>query len=215
MFTNNKVTINGEIVGNPTFSHEVFGERFFLLYVCVARKSSVADVIPVLVSDRFPFFDDLQDGVIVDIRGNFRSYNKCEGEKRRLILAVLAQEISISDVLVHENEITIEGYICKLPNHRRTPRGREITDLLLAVNRSYGNSDYIPAICWGRNAAIWKWHEVGDRVKISGRIQSREYTKRISDEETEMRTAYEVSVFSIEDMEGKENENESKENHPR
>lgn len=206
MFTNNKVTINGEIVGNPTFSHEIFGERFFLLYVRTVRKSGVADVIPVLVSDRFPFFDGLRDGVIVDIRGNFRSYNKCEGEKRRLILAVLAQEISISDVLVHENEIAIEGYICKSPNHRTTPRGREITDLLLATNRTHGNSDYIPTICWGRNAAIAQWYDVGDMVRISGRIQSREYTKRISDEETEIRTAYEVSVFSIEYMEGKENE---------
>ncbi len=198
---NNQVTIMGEVATPFTYSHEVFGEGFYMVEVLVRRLSSSEDRIPVMVSERL--LDVTQDytGEFIMVFGQFRSYNRHEEQRNRLVLSVFAREVEfIEEELdgAKTNNILLEGYICKKPIYRKTPLGREIADLLLAVNRPYGKSDYIPCICWGRNARFASGFEVGEHVQILGRIQSRDYVKKISETETENRTAYEVSVSKLE-----------------
>lgn len=198
---NNQVTIMGEVATPFTYSHEVFGEGFYMVEVLVRRLSSSEDRIPVMVSERL--LDVTQDytGEFIMVFGQFRSYNRHEEQRNRLVLSVFAREVEfIEEELdgAKTNNILLEGYICKKPIYRKTPLGREIADLLLAVNRPYGKSDYIPCICWGRNARFASGFEVGEHVQILGRIQSREYVKKISETESEKRIAYEVSVSKLE-----------------
>lgn len=199
---NNRVTIRGEIVSEFSFSHELFGEKFYTAYLSTERTSGTADVIPVMVSDRLVDITENWIGQSVRVGGQFRSYNKHEEEKTRLLLSVFAREFEVwkDDGEARpndENTIFLDGYICKTPNYRETPLGREIADILLAVNRPYGKSDYLPCICWGRNARFAGGFNVGVHIAIDGRIQSREYHKRISDTEMETRTVYEVSASKI------------------
>lgn len=201
---NNQVSIMGQIVSQFTFSHQVFGEGFYLVDIMVKRLSDSEDIIPVMVSERL--IDVMQDyeGEYLMVSGQFRSYNRHEEKKNRLVLSVFAREISFveeEDDSVKSNQIYLDGYICKPPVYRKTPLGREIADLLIAVNRPYGKSDYIPCICWGRNARYASAFVVGGHVLIWGRIQSREYMKRVSDTEMEKRVAYEVSVSKLEYLE--------------
>ena len=198
---NNKVSVIGKIVSDFTFSHEVFGEGFYLVDLEVNRLSDQADVIPLMVSERLVDVTENYQGCTVEAIGQFRSYNRHEGSRNRLVLSVFAREISFVDGegdKVKSNQIFLDGYICKTPIYRRTPLGREISDMLLAVNRPYGKSDYIPCICWGRNARFTSGFEVGGHVQIWGRIQSREYVKKLDDDTTEKRVAYEVSVSKLE-----------------
>ncbi len=200
---NNQVTIMGEIVSSFTFSHEVFGEGFYMADVSVKRLSNSVDIIPVMMSERLIDVTEDYTGEFLMVSGQFRSYNRHEELKNRLVLSVFAREVSfIEEELdaARTNSILLDGYICKLPIYRKTPLGREIADLLLAVNRAYGKSDYIPCICWGRNARFASSFEVGEHVQILGRIQSREYVKKLSETETEKRVAYEVSVSKLECM---------------
>ena len=198
---NNQVTIMGKVATEFSFSHEVFGEGFYMVEVEVKRLSNSEDRIPLMISERL--IDVTQDytGEYIMVHGQFRSYNRHEEQKNRLVLSVFVREISFMEE-EHDgtktNSIWLDGYICKEPIYRKTPLGREIADLLLAVNRPYGKSDYIPCICWGRNARYASGFEVGEHVQLLGRIQSREYVKRISDTETEKRIAYEVSVSKLE-----------------
>ena len=201
---NNQVTIMGEIVSPFTFSHEVFGEGFYMVDVSVKRLSNSEDQIPVMISERL--LDVTQDytGEFIMVNGQFRSYNRHDEQKNRLVLSVFAREIEFVEEELDgakTNNIMLDGYICKLPVYRKTPLGREIADLLLAVNRPYGKSDYIPCICWGRNARFASTFDVGEHVQILGRIQSREYVKKLTETETEKRIAYEVSVSKLECME--------------
>lgn len=201
VFDNNQVSITGEVVSGFEFSHEVFGEAFYLLEVKVHRLSDSYDIIPIMVSERLIDIKSDYTSYFIEVIGQFRSYNKHEDNKNRLILSVFAREISISEeeVIVHKpNYIYLDGFVCKEPIYRKTPLGREISDVLLAVNRPYGKSDYIPCICWGRNARFAESFEVGDKVQVWGRIQSREYQKKITDVEAERRVAYEVSVSKLE-----------------
>lgn len=198
---NNQVTIMGKVATEFSFSHEVFGEGFYMVEVEVKRLSNSEDRIPLMISERL--IDVTQDytGEYIMVHGQFRSYNRHEEQKNRLVLSVFVREISFMEEEpdgTKTNSIWLDGYICKEPIYRKTPLGREITDLLLAVNRPYGKSDYIPCICWGRNARYASGFEVGEHVQLLGRIQSREYVKRISDTETEKRVAYEVSVSKLE-----------------
>ena len=198
---NNQVTIMGEVVSGFTFSHEVFGEGFYMVDISVKRLSNSRDLIPVMISERL--IDVTQDytGKFLMVTGQFRSYNRHEEQKNRLVLSVFARETEFIDEEpdgAKTNTILLDGYICKLPVYRKTPLGREIADLLLAVNRPYGKSDYIPCICWGRNARFASTFQVGEHVQLIGRIQSREYMKKLSETETEKRTAYEVSVSKLE-----------------
>lgn len=204
IIANNQVTIMGEIATGFTFSHEVFGEGFYMVDVLVKRLSNSDDRIPLMISERL--IDVKQDytGCYIMANGQFRSYNRHEEQKNHLVLSVFVREIEFIDEELDgakTNTILLDGYICKKPVYRKTPLGREIADLLLAVNRPYGKSDYIPCICWGRNARFASGFEVGEHVQILGRIQSREYIKKITETETEKRTAYEVSVSKLECME--------------
>lgn len=206
---NNKVTLSGEIVSNFEFSHECYGEGFYTAMLASERLSGRKDVIPIMVSERIVDVESDWIGRFVKVSGQFRSYNKHEGERNRLILSVFAREFEEVEFEHEEpgsgndeNRVSLDGYICKEPKYRETPLGREIADILLAVNRPYGKSDYIPCIAWGRNARFASGLEIGTRLQIEGRIQSREYQKRISDDETVMKIAYEVSVSRMEVIEG-------------
>ena len=193
---NNKVYLYGEIVSEAKFSHEVYGEGFYEMYVKVMRLSGQADILPVTVSERI-MTPDMKVGGHICALGQFRSYNKLENGKSRLMLTVFVRELLSAQPGKNPNSIVLSGYICKPPVYRTTPFNREIADLLIAVNRSYNKSDYIPAIAWGRNARFVRGLSVGDRVALSGRIQSREYQKKQPDESFITMTAYEVSISKL------------------
>ena len=201
---NNKVTVIGTIVSGFTFSHAVFGEGFYLVDLLVNRLSEQADTIPLMISERLIDVTKDYRGCTMEASGQFRSYNRHEGTKNRLVLSVFVREVRFMEEFTDytkTNQIFLDGYICKEPVYRKTPLGREIADLLIAVNRSYGKSDYIPCICWGRNARFASGFDVGGHVQIWGRIQSREYVKKLSETQTEKRVAYEVSVSKIDFLE--------------
>ena len=198
---NNRVTVIGTIVSDFTFSHAVFGEGFYLVDLSVSRLSEQADVIPLMVSERLMDVTRDYRGCTIEADGQFRSYNRHEGVKNRLVLSVFVREVQFLEEFTDytkTNQIFLDGYICKEPIYRKTPLGREIADLLVAVNRPYGKSDYIPCIAWGRNARFASGFSVGTRIQLWGRVQSREYTKKLSETECEKRTAYEVSVSKLE-----------------
>lgn len=200
---NNQVTVMGEIASEFEFSHEVFGEGFYMLELLVKRLSDSFDRIPVMISERLIDVTKDYRGEFIQISGQFRSYNRHEEKKNRLVLSVFAREAvfaEATDDKIKSNQIFLDGFICEPPVYRKTPLGREIADMLVAVNRPYGKSDYIPCISWGRNARFAANFEVGSRVQIWGRIQSREYVKRLEDDRTEKRTAYEVSVSKLEEI---------------
>ena len=210
---NNHLVLVGKIVSEKKYSHEIYGEKFYSFNLEVIRLSSNTDIIPITVSERLLTDLDLSIGKVVEIEGQFRSYNNYENEKNRLILTVFAKEINEAEIKdeadkdVVTNEVALVGYVCKKPIYRQTPFGREIADLLLAVNRAYNKSDYIPCIAWGRNARFCQKIEVGTEVKVLGRVQSRSYEKKYEDGTTETRVAYEVSIASMEISE-KENKEE-------
>ena len=196
----NQAIVAGEVISDFQFSHEIFGEGFYKLRIKVKRLSDAFDEIPLLVSDRLVDVNQNCIGKKLEAKGQFRSYNKHENEKNHLILSLFVRELEWIDSYENHkpNYIMLDGYICKEPIYRMTPLGREICDILLAVNRAYGKSDYIPCICWGRNARYASAFEVGGHVLLWGRIQSREYIKKLGENETEKRTAYEVSVSKLE-----------------
>lgn len=202
VFTNNQVTIAGEVVSEFTFSHEVYGEHFYIVNIAVCRLSNSYDVIPVMVSERLIDVTSDYRGCVLQVSGQFRSYNRHEENRNRLVLSVFAREAVLASQEDEDeknpNHIFLDGYVCKHPVYRKTPLGREIADVLLAVNRPYGKSDYIPCICWGRNARFADKFEVGSHIQIWGRIQSREYQKKIAEDQYEKRVAYEVSVSKLE-----------------
>ena len=199
---NNKVCMAGEIVSDFRYSHEVFGEGFYLVDISVNRLSEMADVSPLMISERLIDVNQDYTGQRISVIGQFRSYNRHEGTRNKLVLSIFVRELEFIDELPEEqslsNMIVLDGYICKTPIYRKTPLGREIADILIAVNRPYGKSDYIPCIAWGRNARYSASLEVGSHLVVWGRVQSREYSKKIGEEEMEKRIAYEVSVSKIE-----------------
>ncbi len=201
---NNHLSLIGTVVSEKKISHETYGEKFYTFDLDVVRLSEASDIIPVTISERLLTEIDLHIGQKLSIDGQFRSYNNYENEKNRLILTVFAKDVvELTDESEEQdpkvsNEIVLLGYICKKPIYRQTPFGREIADILLAVNRAYNKSDYIPCIAWGRNARFCQNVEVGTEVKITGRIQSRRYEKKFEDGTSQERVAYEVSVSGME-----------------
>ena len=197
---NNRVSIIGEIVSEFRFSHEVFGEGFYFVKLKVSRLSHSSDIIPLLVSERLIDVSQSHIGQFLEARGQFRSYNKHENNRNHLVLSLFVRELELIDSVENRkpNMIFLDGYICKEPVYRTTPLGREIADVLLAVNRAYGKSDYIPCICWGRNARYAGNLSVGSRIQLWGRIQSREYQKRVGENNVVSRVAYEISVNKME-----------------
>ncbi len=195
--SNNKLTLTGTILEVPEFSHEVFGEGFYETKLQVTRLSEQVDILPITISERLIIENDITVGDEVSLQGQFRSYNKMVDDRSRLMLTVFVRDIVSKEACVSSNEIEISGYICKEPIYRTTPFKREICDMLLAVNRAYNKSDYIPCITWGRNARYIKNMPVGTKITVHGRIQSRTYQKTNQEGEISSRTAYEVSVSKI------------------
>lgn len=217
---NNYLTLVGKVTGEKEFSHEIYGERFYTFKLGIPRLSGNEDIIPITISERLIREDTLKEGKKLLVKGQFRSYNSYENEKNRLILTVFAKDVMEVEEKEEEeeneiikkdtitNEVVLIGYICKKPIYRQTPFGREISDLLLAVNRAYNKSDYIPCIAWGRNARFCQNLEVGSQVKVVGRVQSRTYEKKYEDGTSQTRVAYEVSIGSLEVIEEKNEEKE-------
>ena len=217
---NNYLTLVGKVTGEKNFSHEIYGESFYIFNLEIPRLSGNSDLIPITISERLIKDDTLNEGKKLLVKGQFRSYNSYENEKNRLILTVFAkdlieieetEEVEENEMVKKDtitNEVVLIGYICKKPIYRQTPFGREISDILLAVNRAYNKSDYIPCIAWGRNARFCQNLEVGSQVKIVGRVQSRTYEKKYEDGTVETRIAYEVSIGSLEVIEEKSEENQ-------
>lgn len=202
---NNNVFISGEIVTQAEFSHEVYGEGFYEMNVLVKRLSGQGDILPVTISNRLINDKDLKVGTNINALGQFRSYNKLVDGKSKLMLTVFVRELLDEMPVRNPNSIVLTGYVCKSPIYRTTPFNREIADILIAVNRSYNKSDYIPCIAWGRNARFAKNLAVGEKIAISGRIQSREYQKKLSDDDVRTLTAYEVSISKLAAYENAEN----------
>lgn len=197
----NTVTVVGEVCSALEFSHEMYGEGFYAFHIKIPRLSDYNDILPVTVSERILVGLDLKVGTVVKVDGQLRSYNKYKDGNNKLVLTIFARDMSLCnnpEEIKNPNQIFLDGYICKEPVYRTTPFGREITDMLIAVNRPYNKSDYIPCIAWGRNARYSEKLRVGDHIKIWGRIQSREYQKKVSDDQVITRTAYEVSVSKME-----------------
>ena len=215
---NNHLVLVGKVTSDKRFSHEIYGEKFYIFDLAVPRLSGNADIIPITVSERLLSINDLKIDSKITVEGQFRSYNSYENERNKLVLTVFAkdikfvenqdEEIEVSKDVV-SNEVTLNGYICKKPIYRQTPFGREISDLLLAVNRAYNKSDYIPCIAWGRNARFCENIPVGTEVKVVGRVQSRTYEKKYEDGTVETKVAYEVSVSSLEVVNQDDDTNES------
>jgi len=204
---NNHLVLVGKVTSDKRFSHEIYGEKFYIFDLEVPRLSGNADIIPITISERLLEADDLAIDKKVIIEGQFRSYNSYQNERNKLVLTVFAKDVKFVENQDEEiqaskdfvsNEVILNGYICKKPIYRQTPFGREIADLLLAVNRAYNKSDYIPCIAWGRNARFCENIEVGTEVKIIGRVQSRTYEKKYEDGTVENKVAYEVSISSLE-----------------
>ncbi|KKY01360.1 single-stranded DNA-binding protein [Paraclostridium benzoelyticum] len=197
----NIVNLRGELEEELTFSHEIFGEKFYSTKIKIHRLSDTYDVLPITISERLLEEVNLNENNLVDLVGQLRSYNKNIDNKNKLVLTVFAREIKVVDGEAKDpNNIFLDGYICKDPIYRKTPLGREIADLLVAINRPYNKSDYIPSIVWGRNAKFAKNLKVGDRVQMWGRVQSRDYEKKLENGEIEKRVAYEVSISKIKKM---------------
>ena len=198
---NNEVNVVGKVIGDMQFSHKVYGEGFYTFNIEVPRLSDSMDQLPVTISERLlPGIGEIT-GKTVEILGQFRSYNQYDEGRNRLILTIFVIELKVVsdlDIDKSKNHIHLNGYVCKDPVYRTTPFGREITDLLVAVNRSYHKSDYIPCITWGRNARYAQHLKTGDNISIWGRIQSRTYQKRLENGEVLTRVAYEMSISKME-----------------
>lgn len=202
---NNNITLAGVVEKEPEYSHEVLGEGFYVFMLKCSRTSGNKDTLPVMISDRLTDIREIKVGQVVTVSGQIRSFNRhIDDVKSKLILSVFARELKIltqdaTELSFEEdiNTVILDGFVCKPPIYRCTPKGRKIADILVAVNRPYGKSDYIPCIAWGRNARFAGGLEVGEHIRIQGRFQSREYAKKISDNEIETRVAYEVSVSRI------------------
>lgn len=202
LMDNNLASISGTVAAKPEFSHEVYGEGFYTVLIRVSRLSDAYDNIPVMFSERLVPPDDFINDLFITVEGQFRSYNNFNNQGgHKLMLIVFAREITLSEEVIEQknpNQVILNGFVCRKPMYRTTPFGREISDILLAVNRAYNKSDYIPCIAWGRNARYAGSFEVGDNIRIWGRIQSRTYQKRLSENEVEDRVAYEVSISKME-----------------
>lgn len=207
LMLNNKIYLEGKVMSELEFSHEMYGEGFYTFNLDVMRLSDSVDTLNITVSERLLSDMQLIIGSDVIVEGQLRSYNKFIDGSNKLILTVFARNIEpCMERSKNPNEIFLDGYICKEPIYRTTPFGREIADVLLAVNRAYNKSDYIPTIAWGRNSRFCQTLEVGDNIKVWGRLQSREYQKKVSENEVIKKIAYEVSISKMEKAQKEENE---------
>lgn len=208
MEENNKISLVGEVISSPKLSHETHNEKFYTVKVDVKRLSGDIDTLEIIISEKLYDIEKIELGTRYYIEGEIRSYNYyvSETERRKLVINIFAKNLSIAEETDDEclNNFELIGHICKKPIYRKTPFDREISDILLAVNRLYGKSDYLPCIAWGRNAKFASTLEIGDKIKITGRMQSRQYTKKINDNEEEKKIAYEMSIITLEKKESEE-----------
>ncbi len=208
MEENNKISLVGEVISSPKLSHETHNEKFYTVKVDVKRLSGDIDTLEIIISEKLYDIEKIKLGTRYYIEGEIRSYNYyvSETERRKLVINIFAKNLSIAEETDDEclNNFELVGHICKKPIYRKTPFDREISDILLAVNRLYGKSDYLPCIAWGRNAKFASTLEIGDKIKITGRMQSRQYTKKLNDNEEEKKIAYEMSIITLEKKESEE-----------
>ena len=208
MEENNKISLVGEVISSPKLSHETHNEKFYTVKVDVKRLSGDIDTLEIIISEKLYDIEKIELGTRYYIEGEIRSYNYyvSESERRKLVINIFAKNLSIAEETDDEclNSFELVGHICKKPIYRKTPFDREISDILLAVNRLYGKSDYLPCIAWGRNAKFASTLEIGDKIKITGRMQSRQYTKKLNDNEEEKKIAYEMSIITLEKKESEE-----------
>jgi len=205
----NDLHLTGKLVTLPQVGHEAFGEVFYYLTLGVPRLSGAEDLLPVTISERLLEGMDLAIGNVLSIDGQVRSYNKVIDGVGRLLITAFAQRLNEVDPYRNPNLLQLTGTLCKPPAYRTTPFGREIADLMVAVNRAYGKSDYIPCITWGRSARFSSRLHIGDRISLNGRLQSRAYQKQLPDGTCVEKVAYEVSVSQIELVAGSHLEPES------
>lgn len=196
----NKIILAGLVTEEPIFSHEIYGEKFYRFSLSSSRQSGTQDVLPCIASEILK--KDIEAGTEVKVCGNIRTRNVHENDKSHLEITVFVKEVFQYEE--DENNVELDGFICKEPTYRETPLGRQVTDLLIASNRSYGKSDYIPTISWGRMAIKSSEFEVATKVKVFGRFQSREYVKRLDDGTEETRVAYELSANRVDVVEESE-----------
>lgn len=196
---NNIVKVGGKVVSELEFSHEIYEEKFYRFYIETKRMSEYSDKLPIIISERIINIEEIKVGNIIVVEGQLRSYNQMIDGRSKLVLSIFAKDFEKTEDerVLTLNDATFIGYICKKPVYRKTPLGREIADVLLAVNRTYKKSDYIPCILWGRNAKYCEQVEIGDMIKLNGRIQSRNYEKKQEDGTTISKIAYEVSVSRL------------------
>ncbi len=198
LLNNNKVYLQGEVVGEVQFSHSVMDENIYTFRLAVPRLSGEIDTLPIMISSKLMTNLDLTEGSRIALRGQFRSYNKQVAGRSKLVLSVFCREICEWNNENKSNVVELTGYICKPVVYRVTPLNREISDVLVAVNRKYNKSDYIPCIAWGRNARFVNQLPVGTKIEIVGRIQSRGYEKHEEGIEIPIQhIAYEVSVSQL------------------
>ena len=198
-YTANRITLRGSLAELPAFSHENHDKRFHRFILEVERLSGAVDLLPVIVSEEVLCTMDLSGGSMLEITGQIRSFNSRAATGRKLVISVYAETLTAVEGEA-VNDVALTGVICKPPVYRRTPLGREICDVMLAVNRPYRRTDYIPCIFWGRTATAVRQAQVGQSVALTGRLQSREYIK-ILEQGSEQRTAYEVSAITAEILE--------------
>ncbi len=198
---NNRIIAVGRLEGGLELSHEVMNEPFYTGTLLVKRLSGAVDRLPVTIPGKLMGMLPQEDVQLV-MTGQVRSYNKVVEGAGRLMVTLFAQNIAPSPDNDTLNKVSLTGALCKPPVYRSTPFGREICDMMLAVNRAFGKSDYIPCIAWGRNAQYASRFNVGDRVRLTGRLQSREYQKLLESGEYLSRNAYEVSCFTLEAADG-------------
>jgi len=193
---NNKVYLQGVVTSEPVYSHAVKDEEFFTFNLSVKRLSGQCDILPIIVPKRMLHAVQVENNLA--LRGQFRSFNKVEQDRRKLVLSVFVKEICEFDENANPNVIELNGFVCKPAIYRTTPFSREICDVLLAVNRNFNKSDYIPCIAWGNNAHVVSELSVPSKLKIIGRIQSREYVKVEENNANPItKTAYEVSISKL------------------
>ncbi len=198
---NNRIVAVGRLEGGLELSHEVMNEPFYTGTLLVKRLSGAVDRLPVTIPGKLMALLPQEETQLL-MSGQVRSYNKVVEGAGRLMVTLFAQGITPSPDNETLNKVSLTGSLCKPPVYRSTPFGREICDMMLAVNRAFGKSDYIPCIAWGRNAQYASRFGVGDRVRLTGRLQSREYQKLLESGEYLSRNAYEVSCFTLEAADG-------------
>ncbi len=202
MLEENRAVLTGRVAAELEFSHKTYGESFYMVTLGIVRKSGYEDMIPLMISERLIWNMDIQPGCMISVTGQIRTYNQMTDGRNRLVIVVFAKELEWADEdSPMINQVMLEGYVCKMPIRRTSPLGREICDIMLAVNRMYNKSDYIPCIAWGRNAVYGGEMTVGTKMLIEGRIQSRQYRKYDDYGELHVKTAYEVSVMHMEECE--------------